>query len=154
LDTAVTPPGILPGQSEHEALRFRLDARAPGRPVRSGPLPFHQLTVPPQERLRADHERVPCFAREQPAHRGQEHPIRFPVHGALDLPSEDGDLVAKDRDLELHPSACALVRLDETEHSAQEEIEERLEHGGALSQKVPRRQSQARLRLWTHGVAA
>jgi len=25
----------------------------------------------------------------------------------------------------------------------------RLEHGGALSQTVPRRQSQARLRLWT-----
>jgi len=34
--------------------------------------------------------------------------------------------VAKDRDLELHLSACAVVRLEETEHSAQEEIDEEI----------------------------
>jgi hypothetical protein len=34
------------------------------------------------------------------AGRRQERPVRGPVHGTLDLPAQDGDLVTQDRVLE------------------------------------------------------
>jgi hypothetical protein len=55
------------------------------------------------------------------------------VHRALHLSAEHGELVAQDRNLELRLSGCRLARPEQAEKAAQEEIEERADHGAALS---------------------
>jgi len=59
------------------------------------------------------------------------------VRRALDLPPEDRQLVAQDRVLELRLSRLALVGAEHFEDPAEEQIEERPNHGAALLQTEP-----------------
>jgi hypothetical protein len=95
--------------------------------------------MPSKERFRTDQKPVPCLSREQPARRGEQGLVGGPVDGPLHLPTKDGDLVTEHRDLELRLSHRAHIRAEQVEDSAQEQIEERAEHGAALSQigRVP-----------------
>src|SRR5919106_6620754 len=65
-----------------------------------GPLPPHQLPVPPKERLGADQERRPPSSRKDPAHRGHEHPVMAAKARAAHLALEDLQLVTKDHELD------------------------------------------------------
>lgn len=66
-----------------------------------GPLPSHQLPVPPKHRLRAHHEGGPDGTGEDPARRGERHPIQPAEAEAARLAPEDLQLVAKDEDLDV-----------------------------------------------------
>ena len=58
LDPHASPPGVLLPHPKDEISHILCDRRPPaGGPVRVGPLPAYQLTVPPKESLRTDHER-------------------------------------------------------------------------------------------------
>ena len=94
--------------------------------------------MPAEEGLRPDQERAPRLPREQPAGGGEERLVRCAVDRALHLPTEDGDLVAEHRDLEVRLGRHTVVRLEEADYPAQEEVEERADHGAALSQIGPR----------------
>jgi hypothetical protein len=77
---------------------------------------------------------VPCLARKGPTRCREEGLVGGPVDRTLDLPAEDAQLVAQDRDLKLRLSPRALGRPEQADDAAQEEIQERLEHGAALLQ--------------------
>src|SRR5664280_3026706 len=60
--------GVLPGQPEDERTDSRVDpwpARATGPAV--GPLPPHELAVPPEKGRRSDEEGDPALTRQDPA---------------------------------------------------------------------------------------
>jgi hypothetical protein len=58
-DSLVTPPGVLPDQAEDEIPELRIQRGSTGGTVRPGPLPGHELAVPPQQRLGSNHEGTP-----------------------------------------------------------------------------------------------
>jgi hypothetical protein len=68
------------------------------RPVWPGPLPSHQLPVPPEERLGADQERAPRFPPEHPARRCEERLVGCAVDRPLHLPAQICDLGPIDGD--------------------------------------------------------
>jgi hypothetical protein len=74
-----------------------------------GPLPGDELPVPPEERLGPDQERPPLFPPKHPARGGEERPVGRTVDRPRDLSTEDGDLVAEHRDLEVRLSRCVVV---------------------------------------------
>jgi len=115
-----SPTGVLLGQAEDQTAGLVVDGRSSRRPVQRRPLPGHELPMPPEERLRAEEERVPCFPRQQPARCGQERPVRGPVHGTLHLSPQDGDLVAQDRDLEFGLGWGPLIGTEQREDPAKE----------------------------------
>jgi hypothetical protein len=92
--------------------------------VRPGPLPSHQLPVPPKEGLRSDQERAPRLSPKQPAGGGEERPIGCAVDRALHLPAEDSELVAEHHDLDLRLGRHAILRSEQAEEAVQEEIKE------------------------------
>jgi hypothetical protein len=104
-----------------------------------GPLPSHQLPVPPKQRLRAHHERRPSCSRKRPADRRHEQPVATakarPAHPAL----EDHQLVAKDHHLDFGVHLIVGGAGDQTDHAAQHQIHKTQEHvrtlpreGGAI----------------------
>jgi hypothetical protein len=57
-DPHASPPGVLCPHPKDEIPHILCDRRPPaGGPVRIGPLPAYQLTVPPKQGLRTDQER-------------------------------------------------------------------------------------------------
>ena len=92
----------------------------------------------------------PRLPPEHPARRCEERLVGCAVDRALHLPAEDGDLVAEHCDLEFRLGRHPLVRPEQSEHAAQEEIQERTNHGAALSQiGPPPPPSSLRSRLFT-----
>ena len=63
-----------------------------------------------------------------------ERSVGGPVDRSLDLTPQDGQLVAEDDDLQIGFSHRALLRPQQAEETAQEQVEERSDHGGGLSQ--------------------
>jgi hypothetical protein len=78
--------------------------------------------------------KVPHPSGQEPARRGQERPVRPPVRRSLHLTAQDGQLVPKDDDLQIRLRHRALARPEQTEQTAQQEVEDRPDHGGGLSQ--------------------
>src|SRR5207247_351345 len=88
LDAQASPLGILPAHPDHEGPEFGVDGRTPRTPLPPvGPLPTHELAVPPKERLRSDEEGGPPLAREQPAGSREEDPIEPAQPGPLHAPA-------------------------------------------------------------------
>jgi hypothetical protein len=119
-----------------------MKGRASRNAARPGPLPSHQLPVPPQEGLGPNQERPPRLSPKHPARRGEERPVGCAVDRTLHLSAQDRDLVSQHGDLEFRLGRHAVVRTDQTEDPAQEEIEERADHGAAFSQTGRRCRSQ------------
>ncbi len=96
-----SPPRVLPAHPEDEVSNVLGDRwSASRRSPTEGPLPPHQLPVPPKERLGADQERRPPSSRKDPAHRGHEHPVLAAKARAAHLALEDLQLVTKDHELD------------------------------------------------------
>ena len=82
LDPHAAPAGVLPGQPEDERTDLGIDrwpAWATGPAV--GPLPPHELAVPPEEGPRGDEEGDPAVTRDDPACGGEEDPVDGPEPG-------------------------------------------------------------------------
>jgi hypothetical protein len=56
---------------------------------------------------------------------------------ALDLPAEDHELVAEHCHLEIRLDGCAIAGQQQAKDAAQKEVEDRADHGAALSQIAP-----------------
>jgi hypothetical protein len=54
--------------------------------------------------------------------------------GRLHLTSQDGQLMTEDDDLQIGLGQRTFARLEQSEETAQEKVEEGPDHGGALSQ--------------------
>jgi hypothetical protein len=55
-------------------------------------------------------ERAQAFPRKDPACRSEQRPVAAPVDRALHLPTQDPELVAKDKDFNLCGIVGAMVR--------------------------------------------
>lgn len=75
LDPHASPRGVLAAETRNETDDLGIERGAPGPMPRVGPLPPHELAVPPEERLGRDHERGPPVPGERPARRREERPI-------------------------------------------------------------------------------
>src|SRR5664279_5548443 len=112
--------GVLPGQPEDERTDSRVDpwpARATGPAV--GPLPPHELAVPPEEGRRGDEEGDPAVTRQDATRRREQDPVDRPQPGRARRPLQHPELVAEDEDLEVLGSVSATSR-----SSADEETDE------------------------------
>src|SRR5450759_1429315 len=73
VDPDAAPPGVLPGHPENERTDFRVDGRPSRAPAPTvGPLPPHELAVPPEERRRGDKEGDPAVTRQDATRRREE----------------------------------------------------------------------------------
>ena len=100
LDPHAAPPPVLSGEPQDQLAGGRIDWRPPPAALPSvGPLPPHQLPVPPKERLRTQHERGPRGTGEHPARRGEHHTVEPAEARAARLTPQDLQLVTKDKDL-------------------------------------------------------
>src|SRR6266542_253890 len=86
---------------------------------------------------RPDQERAPRLPTKDPAGGGEERRVGRAVYRPLHLPVQDRHLVSQHGDLNFRLGRHSVVRTDQAEDPAQEEIEEGPDHSAALSQTGP-----------------
>jgi hypothetical protein len=101
----------------------------PGAPAPTvGPLPPHELAVPPEESRGGDEEGDPAVTWDDPACRGEEDPVDRLQPGPARRPLQHPELVAKDEDLEVLRVFVALTEIsddDDANESPDDKVEER-----------------------------
>ncbi len=109
-----------------------------------------ELAPPAFQRFGDNREAGPPLAGEEPGRGGEEGPVGGAVPGPLPPPSEDPQLMAQYRDLQL---PIIEARPDEqAKQAAQEAIQEEREHGRSLTGSPAlrqRRMSAARSNMFT-----
>src|SRR5712692_8713842 len=106
LDAAIAPTRVLPAQTQNQVAQLIRDwwpasprAQAEGRPMFA-----HQLPMPAEQRGGRE-EQAPRW--QSRAQRGQDHPVGRQQVRALDLPTQNRDLVAEGQNLEVALSATS-----------------------------------------------
>src|SRR5664279_6319095 len=102
LDPRAAPAGVLPGQPDDERTDLGIErwpAWATGPAV--GPLPAHELAVPPEEGRRGDEEGDPALTRQDATRRREEDPIDDMERRPARRPLQHPKLMAQDEDLEV-----------------------------------------------------
>ena len=128
-DAQVAPAWVLPCQAADELDRLLRQCRSPGTPVRVGPVPLDQATVPAEERLQCDQERMPPVPRHEAGEQRHERPVR-PAEGRPGhLPAQHRQLVAKHEDLGVLCQCVQTVEAEELKGAPGEAVEERQGHG-------------------------
>jgi len=85
--------------------------------------------MPPKEGLGPHEKHAPALFGKDPACRSEQCSVPPAVDRALDLPTQDLQLVAEDQDLNFCGIVGAMLRRDKGEEPAKHYIEERGEHG-------------------------
>src|SRR5450759_3856414 len=127
-DPHAAPARVLPGQPDDERTDFRVDGRPSRAPAPMvGPLPPHELAVPPEEGRRGDEEGDPAVTRDDATRRREQDPVDGPEPGWARGPLQHPELVAEDEDLEVLGAVVSvtLATADEqTDEGAGDEVEE------------------------------
>ncbi len=122
------PPRVLPGQTQDQIADLGPDRRTSWLPAPCvGPLSSYQFSVPANERLGGHHERHPPIPVEDPAHRGEEHPVERLELRPARLAFQHAHLVSEHQDLQVlgavvppmvgdHPGECPDHEGQEEEH--------------------------------------
>jgi hypothetical protein len=117
------PTSGYPGEPEDQLAGGRIGRRPPHAACPSvGPLPPHELPVPPEQRLRAHHERGPGRTGEHPARRCEYHSVEPAEAGAILLTAQDLQLVTKDEDLDVFGRILRPGATREAEEPTYDEI--------------------------------
>jgi len=99
-DAEVAPPGVLPAQPKDQVLELRIERRAT-RWSAGASTPPPQVSVPPDESVRADQEAPPPVPGKELGSRCQKRPIGRREARPRPASSEDLQLVAEHNGLEL-----------------------------------------------------
>jgi hypothetical protein len=94
--------------------------------------------MPAQQRLWRHHQSVAPAGWEQSRERRKQRAIGWPQQRAPLLPSEHGELMPQDEQLNVFGELAAAVRGQQPQHSREGEIGERKEHAPMLSSLTPR----------------
>lgn len=100
-------------------------SRAARPPVRVGPPLLHERTVPPEDRLWGDEERLPAFPRDKTSKQSDERSVA-PGEAECpgDLAAKHGQLVAQDEDLGIFRRGIRPVDTKELEHAPNQTVDE------------------------------
>ena len=106
VDAPIAPRGVLGRQAQDKAADRDDGARTPrpSTPARPGAATIHHVTMPPQHRVRTDHQ--PQLAQHHAGQRHQQRRKNCPVLGAqpwapvAELPLQDSELVTQREDLD------------------------------------------------------
>ena len=134
-DPEVAPPGILPSESKDQALDRGIERRATGPTGPAPAPPPRELSVPPDEGVRAHHEALPSIPGQQPGSRCQERPICIGEARSDPSSTEDLQLVAEYGRLQI-----SLVEAAAQEHAnqaADEPVAHRNEHQSKSERRSP-----------------
>ena len=127
LDAAIAPTWVLATQTQNQVAQLIRDWRpaSPRAQGEGGPMPAHQLPVPAEQRGGRE-EQAP--RRQSQAQRGQDHPVGRQQVRPLDLPTQNGDLVAEGENLEVALGVRAAAQDGQADRQPQQHIDRRVEH--------------------------
>src|ERR1019366_4313657 len=98
-DPEVAPAGVPPSESADQLDGLVGKSRSSRSAVRVGPAPADHRTVPTEDGLRRDQERLPAFLRDKTSKQSDERSVAPGEAGTDDLAAKHGQLVAQDEDL-------------------------------------------------------
>jgi len=122
LDPAISPGGVLSGQSEDDRHRSGGDARST-RAAGIGPFPPDQVPVPAEQGLRMHEEPAPTPAIEQSSQSGEQGTIRGSQGRPDHLTAKHGNLVAEHDDFDREITLLAPVQTHQLEDPGEGEVE-------------------------------
>ena len=132
LDPHAAPSPVLSGEPQDQLAGGRIERRSPYAVLPSvGPLPPHELPVPPQQRRGTHHEGGPSWTGEHPARRGEHHPVEPAEARALLLTPHDLQLVTKDEYLDVLGQILRPGATRETEEPTYNDLEQGEQHGSS-----------------------
>src|SRR5439155_2442273 len=127
-DPLIAPPRILTRKPQHQLTNLLRDRRPARPPPRVRP-PFpHKLAMPTKQRVRANEERRPARPAQQPASRGQEHPVGLLQPRPCDLPAQNRQLVTEHDDLKLLELTRTQPQRRHRERTPKQQIHQRDQH--------------------------
>ena len=103
--------------------------------VRVGPFPSHQCAVPAQQGLGPDEEASLASSRQKPTQSGEYRSIRWSQGRTDHLAAKDGDLVAKDDDLDGQVLLLTPRETYQLEHADEGKVEEGERHAPSSSRR-------------------
>jgi hypothetical protein len=119
-DSEVAPPGVLPTESKDQVLDRRIKGRATGPAGPASTPPPRELSVPPDERVRAHHEALPSIPGKQPGSGCQECAIGIGEAGWGPSSTKDLQLVAEHGPLQI-PLVDATAQ-EQAQQAAEEPV--------------------------------
>jgi len=133
LNPSVAPGRILLCQAKDQRDRACWNAGSSLPSVRVGPLPSHQRAVPAQQGLGPDEEASLASSRQKPTQSSEYRSIRWSQGRTGHLAAQDGDLVAKDDDLDGQVLLLTPRETYQLEHADEGKVEEGERHAPSSS---------------------
>jgi hypothetical protein len=133
LDPLIAPARIFPGQPDDQLLYIWVQRRPPGLAVRVGPCAGDQPPVPAQQRVGLHEKARPAFSGQRAAEGGEQGPVGGLQPGTWGVPTQGGELVAQDEDLQVLAGVAAAEQGEHLNGAAQREGGEFRQHQGDLA---------------------
>jgi hypothetical protein len=121
---------MLAGQADDQLLDVGIQLRPARCTMGIGPGPCDQPPMPAQQRLWRDEEAGPTGWGQDAADRGEQGTVGWFQLGSWGLSSEDGELVAQDKDLQVLGGVAAGEQGDQLDGAAQDQVGESRQHEG------------------------
>ena len=135
LDSEVAPPRVLPTEAKDQVLDRGIQWRAAG-PAGPTPAPTpRELSVPPDEGVRAHHEALRSIPGQQPGSGCQQRPICIGEARSDPSSTEDLQLVAEHGRLQI-PLVDAAAQ-EQADQGADEPVAQRHEHQSKSERRTP-----------------
>jgi hypothetical protein len=130
--TLTCPTWVLAREPRDEFADITAKRRSTERSIRLGPAASHEPSMPGQQRLRLDEERVPAAPRQHSARRGEKSPIAWFKTRLFDLPAKDRQFMAEYEDLQLRRPLTTAEEHDQLQQAAADDVE-----GGRNQRRPP-----------------
>jgi hypothetical protein len=127
VDSAVSPGGVLPRQSQHQVVDVLAGARSAG-PVRVRPFAGDQAAVPGQKRARRDEPAGAQHGWQVPGQCRQDGTIGPVRRGPGDLTAKHRDLMTQDHDLRVFGRLAATQQHQPSEDPDRDVVEQAKGH--------------------------
>jgi hypothetical protein len=121
--TLTCPTWVLAREPRDEFADITAKRRSTERSIRLGPAASHEPSMPGQQRLRLDEERVPAAPRQHSAQRREKNPIAWFKTRLFDLPAKDRQFMAEYEDLQLLRPLTTAEEHDQLQQAAADDVE-------------------------------
>jgi hypothetical protein len=143
VDSAVSPGQVLSGQTQDQRIRARWNRRSSRPPVRIGPLPSHQISMPSQQGRGLDKVASPASSRQKPAQSSEHRSIRWLQGRAGHLAAQDSNLVTEHDHLNGQILLLPPRETDQLKNANEGNVQEEERHASSSSQGSRRRNTRS-----------